>query len=260
MKRTFIFLLLILLSVIFLFEDKSYHMKIPVVFTDKSIPIIPVEIDKVYYPMQFSLHQKKSLKISKDLLDMLGDEPNHIKIGKLTLKNLKIQNKNVGFGFTKDKKGNKIRVQIGVLGRSDFAKYNLLLDFRHSNIYLSNDIKKLRKEGFFIERYEQVPFEILNGIIAIKINTDLGAQKFLITTRTQFSLLNEPNLETNKMVQGHKMFNSKQFFIENTDFGEKDLYFCKLDENADGILGMDFLRFHSLYFDFQNNLLYIGKI
>lgn len=61
---------------------------------------------------------------------------------------------------------------------------------------------------------------------------------------------------------GFPSLSSDTFSIGGTNFGSKPLYFIDITEELDeidGFLGMDFIKDHVIYIDFDHHILYIKQ-
>ncbi len=153
--------------------------------------------------------------------------------------------------------------KMGSIGRPLLKRYNLLLDFPHSSIALVE--RPTKKAAQFTQQMHVVPFEMTPSGITIKITTDLGEKKFLIDTGTSWNLVRSSlyDLEKDHKNSSNLDYFSTPFFeIEGKNFGPTTLHLLDISpdiEDFDGILGMTFLRRHTVYIDFPKRLLHISE-
>lgn len=138
----------------------------------------------------------------------------------------------------------------GRLGMGVFQKYHWLFDFPYSRIYFSDNraafaqqISHFVKASFFHETL---------GVI-LPIETDLGTKRFLLDTGTTYSCLKKTS-KTEK-----EILHTQKFSLGNTNYGPCSLVVIDISDevgDCDGILGIDFLRRHTFYLDFETSTAY----
>lgn len=282
---------MLLFSSLYVFlHKKSYHIPIAIKYNFSNIPVIDITIENRSLPIAIDLGSHHSLALKEEYLkDIINKEKNtviewynirgkknlspsfllfKIEIGNVTFQDVKVieiskemaedsiigtieMNKNEFKGNVKN---------AGYIGRTLLQKFNFLMDFPNQKMILSNDLNKIKKEGFCLEKCEKVPFEITLAGITILVKTDIGMRRFLIDTGCTKSLIRNKN-QIDKVSLDNILTTSK-FLIEKTDFRDQDLLLFPLPDDLneiDGIIGMDFLNKHMLYFDFPNKLIYIDK-
>jgi len=156
-----------------------------------------------------------------------------------------------------------INKRLGSIDTSD--KKNLLLDFGHSRIFVSNDMNKLKHAGYPVSSWEKIPFEVIPVGIVLHINTDLGLKRFAIDTRSTLNLIRPSYLKDKKRRKdkaGLPYFTSFTFMVGKKDFGRTKLHLydtAQEPEEIDGLLGEPFLKKHAIYLDFEKQLVYVAK-
>ncbi len=152
----------------------------------------------------------------------------------------------------------------GRLGLQVLQKKNLYLDLPHEKLYLAENFQDFaRKHSLPFDDFIILPFEQEANLIFLWIETDLGKKRFLLDTGGSHSLLSKSLLSTDKIIEkkeGWSAYQTKQFRIGGHDFGEIELFLFEIGtdlENFDGILGLDFIRKHGIFIDFQTHKIYI---
>ena len=268
----------------------SYYQKIPVRFSHVNAPIIDVEIEGTLYPIGVFPASKFPMSLYQDIMTNIKKIPHEkvqwktgaggsfeamsylipkVKIGNLlwrdviTIEEKEGSMKGVMLGTDPDRTIASYKF-VGDLGRPFFDKYNVLFDFPHERMIITNDIKKMKKEGFDINKMVKIPLEEGRGMI-MKVETDLGSKNFLISTGSTLSGIRTSLLQgkaCKPMQQGLDAFISPQFIINGHDFGEMVLCSYELPADLheiDGEIGMDFLKNHVVYLDYHNRVIYIEK-
>jgi len=243
-----------------------------------NIPIMEVEIQGKPYPFKINLDWTRSpLYLSKDLLSNLDKKPNgtvkmnfdgeevehptyllsEVKIGDLIFNDLQVME----IDRRNERSGEES--QLAYVGLKFFEKNNLLLDFWNSTTILCDDLSKLEQIGYCIEDMIKTPCEIGCKGLILTVATDLGLVKLGVSPANTFSLISSALVKENTTrdgVQGLQVMTTSTFAIGERNFGNKDLYLYdfSLDYGTDGCIGMDFLKYYVIYFDFKNKIAYIG--
>jgi hypothetical protein len=152
----------------------------------------------------------------------------------------------------------------GVIGRALLSQFNLLLDFSKSVIFVTDQIHYLDALGYHLEKFIKIPFERQKGSIIFPIDLDIGEKKFILDTGCTTSIINSSLLSDQKFdkaLYGIPIFTTSKFSIGAHDFGMMDLLLVKIFTAGilDGILGMDFLKTHVVYIDFDKKLIYMKQ-
>ncbi|MBF5058807.1 hypothetical protein [Candidatus Neptunochlamydia vexilliferae] len=290
MKATSAFFFFILSLLIFGFSCSSKdYVELPVGFNAGKIPIIEVQVENNSYLLGIDLGTFLELKIRSSLLESINKKflgtdfweiydgskfvcPNYqvpnVKIGNLAFKNVVAtaypEDKEAKTTIWENPKEGVFYKKVGVLGRGFFQKSSLLFDFKKSKVIISNNISKLKKNGYDLESFIKLPFTKNKFGILVNVTTDIGDKTLLLDTGFTYTMLHEheypSDREKETSYQGFLCLDSNHFAINGVDFGKKKLYFLKLSEKLreiDGFLGMDFIKHHVMYIDFPNKLLYI---
>ncbi|MBI5346463.1 MAG: hypothetical protein HZB76_04910 [Chlamydiae bacterium] len=277
---------LIIIFIRFFIDSEGYHVCIPVKFNSANLPVAKVQIEKKEFYFLVDLGSGIPLSVDHEILKKIVDKEslgiattinirgNEYKTQSYFIPRLKIGN--LSFGLPRIREicdedinsrsyGIPLKKTLGIVGRPLLNKVNLLLDFPRSRIIASNQLNKLKKMGFDLSCFTKVPFEKGNAGIIILINTDLGIKRFLIdsgSTSTLISPVFFKGIELFKKKYDMFVFTSLKFLIKDQDFGKNDLCLLNFDAanfDFDGILGMDFLRKHTMYIDFVNKFVYVKK-
>ena len=154
----------------------------------------------------------------------------------------------------------------GTIGRALLKRKNVFLDFPRSRIALTESTNSPKDFGFSIENMIKVPFEITSLGIILSVQTDLGEKRFLLDSGFTRSVIKASQYEDRVCQEddnGYKYFMTKRFTIANKDFGDFQLHLLDMGPEVnklDGVLGMSFLRHHSIYIDFRKKVLFIGDL
>jgi hypothetical protein len=266
-----------------IYASTSQSSRIPITFDSAGTPVAIVEIQGEEFFLDVTLGSKLQLELSKSILNTLEKEP----YGKLERKDLKgVPYEEAGYLISEIKIGDRsfsnmivgelsddttesdeeiLNRKFGTIGRALLEKMNLLLDFRNSVMIGCNDTNDVEQAGYRLESMTMIPFESGRDGNILTVHTDLGKLRLAIATGCTVSLIRSSLLQDNELEEseyGLPCFTSSQFMIGNKDFGELNLYLYDITpefDEIDGVLGMNFLKRHVVYIDFQNNVLYVGK-
>ena len=293
-KKKVIFLLLSFLAIgggcfIFPFFSPSYHACIPIKFKATKTPFAEIEIEGEKYPVLIDLGSHSELFLEKNVLeniqkvskgisffrDMRGKQYQttkflipKIKLDSFAFKNVEVRETNSDFEtatviYQKNANNSKIET-VGILGRGLLKRTKILLDFPHSQIFLSNREGLLKKLGYNVKNWVKIPFQLddLKGI-SFEVETDFGRKKFGLDTGLTVTLLRDSDIKNQENLgerYGMKVLSTSKFVIGGYDFGKKNLYLFDLTSELDiidGEIGMDFLSSCPIYLDFQAKIAYI---
>lgn len=286
-KKNLLFLLC-LVSLIFLcylfFYQKTYHTCINVNFASTNVPMTNVEIEGVKYCLEIDIGSKYPLTLHDVSLAKIKEKKKlndsnwkdfkgnsystcSYKLSQVVLKDIIVKNVIVSTSSRNYENNSMIygdpETDIDFsqsIGRSFLDKFKLLLDFKNSRIFVSNDIKRLKTLGFDIANFKKIPMENGRGVV-LQIETDFGIKKFFIDTGSTVTSLRKTDLlNQNKSKHNVPISTTKKFIIGGEDFGNQDFYLLEITpelNEIDGILGMDFLKKHVVYIDFPGKVVYI---
>lgn len=270
------------------FFQKKPYARIPIAFGKSRCPIAAVNIDGSSYPLEVDLGAVAFLSLDPNLLfhiekkdhgsipwlDLKGNRYHsrcyllsEIQIGGIPMKEVLADEQHDSFflatTLSKEPTNNR---PLGSIGRPLLKRINLLLDFPHSQMILTDDIKRLKREEYGIDEMTCVSFHLTRAGLVFEIKTDLGPKNFMLDTGSTLTLMRSSLLDTQTLVEkeeGLLAFSTSQFQMGGTDFGSQNLYRFDLAEELteiDGVLGMDFMRKHLLYIDYPNRHIYIGNV
>lgn len=259
-------------------------------FSISDDPMVDVEIDGNLYPIGISPGLKFPMNLDRKIITNINKKPYgkvqwksitgvsfeassytipKIKIGDLVWTDVittEVSEESVGNvtlwkNLDTTKTYNKY---VGELGRPFFEKYNILFDFSHEKIIISNDYKKMKQEGYDLEKMVKIPLQDGRGII-LSAATDLGIRNFDIDTGSTLNIIRTSLLqgkECKPELHGLDTFTTSKFIVSGNDFGQIMLYSYELPtelHEIEGTLGMSFLNDHIVYFDYKNRVVYIDK-
>lgn len=288
--------LLIVCAVIFTliafndFFKVSRVVCVPITFTLSGTPALLATIEDNECLLELDLGSKFQLSLKKSILDGINDKKAHkmahwkdakgdsyespsylipnVSIGDLVLADViarqesDIYRQNTTLWNDQDKKDVQI-ILLGSIGRPLLEKTNLLLDFPHSKMIACNSKYKLKRLGIYLENMTKIPFEGGERGIIIKTDTDAGILRLGLDTGATITLIRSSRLHDQKCTideHGFSTYTTSKLSIGNADFGSKDLFLYDITSELheiDGVLGMDFLKDHVIYIDYQEKMIYI---
>lgn len=276
------------------FSKENYCVCIPVKFsTSAHTPHIDVEIEGVLYPLLVDTGAGGQLYLQSHTLEKLNKTPcgtvfwtnaqgkeyevnNYvvpmIKIQTGVLKNIQVREEPVDhllhggtlWASWEMTDQEKLDEKIGSIGQGILTTTNFLFDFPHNVMYACSHLSNLKREGYQVDRFLNVPFEMTATGIVLKVETDLGPKRLLLDTGATFSLLKASELKDQPLKEeapGLKAYPNSKSIIGGHNFGPLPFYYfesMQLFDDIDGILGMDFLRKHAFYLDYGRSMLSIS--
>lgn len=154
----------------------------------------------------------------------------------------------------------------GRLGRDAFEGKNILLDFPQSKIILCKNFKDLAWSHYNLKDFIKTSFFFDRRVgICFQVETDSGVKNLLLSTGASINLLSPPSEEamlSEEISRGFPIWRSKKLVLGDHDFGEAKFYLLQLPpcwDKIDGMLGMDFLKKHTIYLDIDQSIAYIAK-
>lgn len=292
MKRS-LFQVLIFLSFLFLVNwcwfcwSPSYYFCIPVQIDDRwENPFIQLDIGKKSYQVKLDLGAEFSSLYPQDLSEIdkkpcgrhciIGIRGSRhdgalyevfgAKIHDLQVPKMKIVEETRDFTINAVISGDSANcIHSGRVGREVFNGKNFLLDFISSKVILCKDFKDLAKDGYDLESFVKVPFEMNRMGICLRAQTDVGEQILLLDTCSTYCFLRPPLGKDNRAIESFKTssnWRSQKFIIGDFEFGPMNFSLFELTpffDMIDGSLGMDFLKQHAIYIDSEKSIAYIQK-
>lgn len=287
------FVILIASIALYHFVTQERCVPVPLSFTSAGTPVVMSMIEGKPYFLQVDLGSKFLLSLDQDVLDSIHNkEPlgitkwrdvkgefyeslsyrmPSVKIENLVLKDVITKQQNVHFSAKNtlwdDVKDQKIGISQpqGVIGRPLLEKTNLLLDFKNYIMIASNDMKQIKKEGYFLNQMVQVSLEDSSKGIIVKAHTDIGDLRLALDTGATITLIRTSQIQDQKYendTRGFPRIKSQKFILGNEDFGCTNLFLYDITpelHEIDGVLGMDFLKKHVIYIDYKNKTIFLDK-
>ncbi len=277
----------------FLFD--GYYFPIPVEFDRYSgVPNVLLEIEDKKYLVTFDLGSDIAIYLNKSILEKLDKKTQGVaryldlkggkhetprytlpsaRINGYTARHLETRQESDSFLISTAIYDDTGRTQEeimshdnGSIGRDFFSNKNIFLDFPNSNVILCKSLKELTKRGYQTEKFIAVPFQITRGGFIFNVEMDQGPLRFIIDTGSTGTIVRSTFIEgeiSNKIRFGMPVFSTSKFVMNGTDFGSFDFHLLDMKGAAafsDGILGMDFLKHHSIFLDLKKQIAYIDKI
>ncbi len=273
----------------FYFQSSSYYFFIPVHSDEEywgGAFVFQIEIEDKTYQLDLdlgtetsSLDREELDKIDKELYgtysmyDVHGRmyeapiyEVPKVKIHDLSLSMMLIREESPEFLRNNVLTGSVDNIiSSGRAGRDIFGNKNFLLDFARSKMILCKRFTSLSRNGYHLKDFVKVPLHVNKIGFCLQADTDEGMKMLLLDTGCTFSLLRETRLEKQletKPFGEEPAWHTNKFKIGCKDFGPYSFDFLHMSEvlsEIDGILGMDFLRKHAVFFDQDHLALYIEK-
>lgn len=291
MKKKGIFLIILAMAALFSMRGldffRAYYFVIPIdSLNSYQIPCTSIEIQGNRYQVEIDLGAKTALSLDKDVLgkikkDLCGTSRRmdfhgnkyethvyfipEVKIGSLLLKKIKTKEESTKFVTESSLViGTNEHKYAGRIGRDFFLGKNLFMDFKHRILIACSKLKDIEREGYDINTLTAVPFKSTDDGITLEIVTDIGKRKFALDSGTTVTVLRSENLNKTpiKHSNGMQFIETFRFAIGGMDLGFREIYLLDMSQEfnqIDGLLGMDFLKDHLVYLDFENQIAYIGK-
>ena len=196
------FFCVVIVSVVLrLFIINTYHFHIPITLDKSNIPETLVEIQGKKYSIAIDLGDKFALSLNKHALKKLQKKPHDslqnrdaigksyetsayilskIKLGDLIFDDVVVAEvneefvKNTTLWADTDNLEELLNDRFGTIGRALLERLNLLLDVQNSSFFVSNDIKKLKENGYDLNQLVQISFEIGRTGVILPVKTEMG--------------------------------------------------------------------------------------
>lgn len=287
------FFCVVIVSVVLrLFIINTYHFHIPITLDKSNIPETLVEIQGKKYSLAIDLGDKFALSLNKHALKKLQKKPHDslqnrdaigksyetsayvlskIKLGDLIFDDVVVAEvneefvKNTILWADTDNLEELLNDRFGTIGRALLEKLNLLLDVQNSSFFASNDIKKLKENGYDLNQLVQISFEIGRTGVILPVKTEMGLIRLSIDTGSTVSLVRSSifqGIGIKNEKHGFPIYTTSMFEIGSKNFGSMNLYLFDITpelHEIDGVLGMDFVKNHVIYIDYKDKVLYIGN-
>lgn len=151
------------------------------------------------------------------------------------------------------------------LGWELFGNVNLFMDLKNSRIAFCDSFSTLQEVGYPPDKFVKVPLVIDRGFVEVDAVTPSGAFRCMIDTGATFNFLNIENEEGRALEEifwdpkSNTEFTS--FKMGEKDFGPTSFHHLpiRFPIHVDAILGMEFLRNHLVFIDFQRKEIYFAE-
>lgn len=171
---------------------------------------------------------------------------------------------------------------LGRIGWAPFYQFNVVLDCKHSILAFCDSLNTLKENGYPIDEWVEVPFELDRGFIEFDAAIDTGALRCILDTGSTCCLLNKtldgssndhmifnpmhidlkhfeksnPHNEDIMVFDVNDRYEASSFKLGQKDFGP--IYFrrIKTPGQIDAILGMNFVDSSLIFIDFANRKIY----
>lgn len=243
-------------------------------------PIVNMDIGGRFFPVFLGLGTDSFLALQSDILERIEKYPDKmtdrinfngridtlrsfvlpsIKIGKWKATEITVIEK-----AQQAEKARNLVQPVGEVGNRILEKTNLVLDFPHNRIWMIENLEGLREAGFNEKKMLKVPFELWKSGIILKVDTDRGRLRMLLSTNSTLTTIKSSLVKGETGIEnefGVQVYANTNFSIEGKNFGPfpvSSVVFPSEFDQFDAVLGMDFLSQHIIYIDYQNRAIYIG--
>ncbi len=130
-------------------------------------------------------------------------------------------------------------------------------------IFVTSSMNQLKMDHWSICDLFETSFEMGRWGIVLSIETDIGTRRLILDSGASASIIKNSSLNLSsikKEAPGRQMFTTTKFVIGGHDFGPVDLSLFEIASSidADGFIGLDFLKKYAIYLDFENSKAFIG--
>lgn len=242
-------------------------------YTNTGLPIVNITINKKTIPLLLDTGSTFAANIDEDVINTFDLEPlydsvssnyrgdsyctpnyfiNHLDIANAKFYNVIAHTRKSEFYEAPldvpliTKEGAQ---EAGNIGCPLLKRTNLFCDFPNNKIVFASP-------NFDCSSWEAMHYDDYRGLILISVNTQLGLLKLVVDTGSPVSFIDK------KLVGSMELITSN-LSLGNSDYEEISFYPIDLSElgaHIDGILGMNFLKNHPFYIDFENNFVYFEPI
>ncbi len=269
---------------------KSHYMRLPVSFSDAGIPIIEAKLGEAFHPLKLYLESQHELVLNEQLLatlekrkarpyswkdrnDNLHNELSYF-LPSFNLGNLVWKEVFVEVASEERYRADLLRLEdqdeetyqppssVDIIGGTLFRNHVLFLNFHDQSIVVCDDLADLKREGIAMDQWREIHLQIYPWAIFLEVETDLGTKRFRLSTGSSVTAMASSQLGELPLEEGEyglEAYLSSRFSLNGEEFGPKKLYPCDLNclAETDGIVGMDFLKEHSMILDLPNQIAYI---
>ncbi|MBY0529662.1 MAG: hypothetical protein K2P51_05665 [Rhabdochlamydiaceae bacterium] len=262
--------LLILGGAKYFFSHPNEKMvRLYVDFNEENCPLTSMKIQGKEYSFVINLGNKFPLHLSKEILqrlektdagfvssrDLLGEEKmlhayclKQVQIGTKTYRNV-IAVETIDSSKT----------CYGEIGRALLTESNLLIDFANSTIIICNDLNKLKTVGYEVKKWAKAPIHLERAGIVLEGTLQDQKVRLGLGTGCPISVIRSTFAKTHFADANDSQF-SLNFHLQQTDLGKIHLHSYPITEELqemDGSIGVDFLRRHAIYLDYNHQIAYL---
>ena len=283
---------------------KSYFIAVPLTETSTHIPCIEVQVENKKITATVDLGSSSMIALPKNFLGNLNRKSflkqtsywgilgkiyhnNLYKIPKIEIDAMSIHPvmaEEVNPEFVKDSSfGKKLEspdLDIAMIGWRLFSIFNVLLDCENNKIAFCDSLDTLRKQGYPVDSFVEIPISLDRNLIEFEVMTHKGKMRCVLDTGCTLNILNKDlengsnehmifNLDN---IDQHKILNPNNsnltvldldntyeipvFKIGKKDFGKTTFTKIKMPLEIDAFVGMEFLRSKLVFIDFPNKKIY----
>lgn len=144
-------------------------------------------------------------------------------------------------------------------------KGNLFLDLYNSKIAFCDSLKTLTEQGYRADKFIKMPLLLNHDCIEVETITPNGPLRCVINTGVTWNLINISNEEGrsyDEIAQDPESYTEfASFKIGEKDFGSISFHHLpiKAPFPVEAILGMEFLRNHLVFIDFERKEIYFAE-
>lgn len=150
----------------------------------------------------------------------------------------------------------------GTLGWELFYNFNLLLDCRNSMIAFCDSVETLKEQGLPIETYAKIPLSLERGVIEFSAETEKGPLRCILDTGCTFNILNRDIEENDAELLFNPKYQIPYLSLKEGHFDFGPVIFrplsVKSPAQVEALLGMEFIKQHTIFIDFKNKTIYIS--
>jgi hypothetical protein len=195
-----------------------------------------------------------------------------------------VEETNPEFEYDAHLAGEKTLENFGRIGWDLFRNFNLLIDCEHSKIALCDGLETLKKQGYPVVSFIEIPLLLDRGLIEFEAETEKGVLRCMLDTGATWNMLNKDldhpesnnhmiftlrdgdqsslNPENKDLLKydpndDEQVFSS--FKIGGKKFGPIAFDRIKSPMAIDAIIGMEFVRSTLIFIDFFNKKIYFLK-
>lgn len=157
---------------------------------------------------------------------------------------------------------------IGNIGWRLFYQSNLLLDCSSNTVGFFDSLETLEENGYSLDSFTKAPLILEKDFLEFDVKVDHKTVRCLLDSGSTWNIINKGSKgEDSSRVWSQEELNHFQissFQVSETEFGPQS--FCEIPIHIpaqipiqiEAILGMDFIKNHTIIIDFKNNFVYLS--